>query len=202
LPFAWLHNHLWWKSRLFLWSMSFLQGIIDSFNSVFSPQYSSSSQTNFSASSSSSMEASPSSPSSSISNERVAYKLKGYYDLATQEIDKAVRAEEWGLIDDAILHYRNAHRILLEANSTPVPSFITPRWGFCYINDGFLIWLMKYCEKFEIWRICLCVLLIICLFSLLSWRWEKGVYGLVKFFIFNICVVGKSINLVKLHPKK
>lgn len=107
--------------------MSFLQGIIDSFNSVFSPQSSSSfSQTNFSASSSSSMEASPS-PSSSISNERVAYKLKGYYDLATQEIDKAVRAEEWGLIDDAILHYRNAHRILLEANSTPVPSFITPR---------------------------------------------------------------------------
>ncbi|WJX14649.1 microtubule-severing ATPase [Trifolium repens] len=103
--------------------MSFLQGIIDSFNSVFSPQSidqnSSSSQTNLSASSS--MEVSP----SSVSNERVAYKLKGYYDLATQEIDKAVRAEEWGLIDDAILHYRNAHRILLEANSTPVLSFIT-----------------------------------------------------------------------------
>ncbi|KAK2404744.1 AAA-type ATPase family protein [Trifolium repens] len=104
--------------------MSFLQGIIDSFNSAFSPQSidqnsSSSSQTNLNASSS--MEASP----SSVSNERVAYKLKGYYDLATQEIDKAVRAEEWGLIDDAILHYRNAHRILLEANSTPVPSFIT-----------------------------------------------------------------------------
>ncbi|GAU43878.1 hypothetical protein TSUD_179730 [Trifolium subterraneum] len=105
--------------------MSFFQGIIDSFNSVFSPQSidqtssSSSSQTNPTASSS--MEASP----SSVSNERVAYKLKGYYDLATQEIDKAVRAEEWGLIDDAILHYRNAHRILLEANSTPVPSFIT-----------------------------------------------------------------------------
>jgi spastin len=103
--------------------MSFLQGIIDSFNTVFSPQSidqnSSSSQTN--PRTSSSMEASP----SSVSNERVAYKLKGYYDLATQEIDKAVRAEEWGLIDDAILHYRNAHRILLEANSTPVPSFIT-----------------------------------------------------------------------------
>ncbi|CAK8542255.1 unnamed protein product [Lathyrus sativus] len=101
--------------------MSFLQGIIDSFNSVFSPQSfdpnsSSSSQTNLTA-----MEASP----SSISNERVAYKLKGYFDLATQEIDKAVRAEEWVLIDDAILHYRNAQRILLEANSTPVPSFIT-----------------------------------------------------------------------------
>ncbi|KAK2361464.1 AAA-type ATPase family protein [Trifolium repens] len=103
--------------------MSFLQGIIDSFNTVFSPQSidqnSSSSQTN--PRTSSSMEASP----SSVSNERVAYKLKGYYDLATQEIDKAVRAEEWGLIDDAILHYRNAHRILLEANSTPVPSFIS-----------------------------------------------------------------------------
>ncbi|CAJ2671128.1 unnamed protein product [Trifolium pratense] len=95
--------------------MSFLQGIIDSFNSVFSPQ---SIDQN---SSSSSMDASP----SSVSNERVAYKLKGYYDLATQEIDKAVRAEEWGLVDDAILHYRNGHRILLEANSTIVPSFIT-----------------------------------------------------------------------------
>ncbi|XP_045794483.1 spastin-like [Trifolium pratense] len=95
--------------------MSFLQGIIDSFNSVFSPQ---SIDQN---SSSLSMDASP----SSVSNERVAYKLKGYYDLATQEIDKAVRAEEWGLVDDAILHYRNAHRILLEANSTTVPSFIT-----------------------------------------------------------------------------
>jgi spastin len=101
--------------------MSFLQGIIDSFNSVFSPQ-----SIDQNSSSSSSMEASP----SSVSNERVAYKLKGYYDLATQEIDKAVRAEEWGLIDDAILHYRNAHRILLEANSTPVPSFITSRFAF------------------------------------------------------------------------
>lgn len=115
-----------WKPRVFLRGMSFFQGIIDSFNSVFSPQSlnpnsSSSSQTNLTA-----MEPSP----SSISNERVAYKLKGYFDLATQEIDKAVRAEEWVLIDDAILHYRNAQRILLEANSTPVPSFITSRFGF------------------------------------------------------------------------
>ncbi|OIV98735.1 hypothetical protein TanjilG_24906 [Lupinus angustifolius] len=67
---------------------------------------------------------SPSLPHS-ISNERVAFKLKGYLDLATQQIDKAVRAEEWGLIDEAILHYKNAQRILVEANSTPVPSFIT-----------------------------------------------------------------------------
>ncbi|KAL5058417.1 hypothetical protein RYX36_030021 [Vicia faba] len=101
--------------------MSFFQGIIDSFNSVFSPQSFNSNSSSSSETNLSSMEPSP----SSISNERVAYKLKGYFDLATQEIDKAVRAEEWVLIDDAILHYRNAQRILLEANSTPVPSFIT-----------------------------------------------------------------------------
>ncbi|XP_016198872.1 spastin [Arachis ipaensis] len=103
--------------------MSFLQGIIDSFNSVFSSDPSSSSSSSQSHLNSTSMEAA-SSPSS-VSNERVAFKLKGYYDLATQEIAKAVRAEEWGLVDDAILHYKNAQRILLEAHSTPVPSFIT-----------------------------------------------------------------------------
>ncbi|XP_057753417.1 uncharacterized protein LOC130973060 isoform X1 [Arachis stenosperma] len=106
--------------------MSFLQGIIDSFNSVFSSDPSSSSSSSSSSQShlnSTPMEAA-SSPSS-VSNERVAFKLKGYYDLATQEIAKAVRAEEWGLVDDAILHYKNAQRILLEAHSTPVPSFIT-----------------------------------------------------------------------------
>ncbi|XP_010277454.1 PREDICTED: spastin isoform X2 [Nelumbo nucifera] len=52
------------------------------------------------------------------SNERTACKLKGYFDLAKVEIDKAVRAEEWGLSDEAILHYNNAQRILLEANAT------------------------------------------------------------------------------------
>ena len=44
---------------------------------------------------------------SSVSNEKVAFKLKGYFDLAKEEIAKAVRAEEWGLINDAILHYKN-----------------------------------------------------------------------------------------------
>nr|KYP64274.1 Spastin [Cajanus cajan] len=96
--------------------MSFLQGIIDSFNSIFV----SDNNPNFP-----SMEAPSPSPSPSVSNERVAYKLKGYFDLATQEIAKAVRAEEWGLADDALLHYRNAHSILAEATSTPVPSYIT-----------------------------------------------------------------------------
>lgn len=60
-----------------------------------------------------------------VSNERAAYKLKGYFDLAKVEIDKAVRAEEWGLLDDAVFHYQNAQRILIEATSTPVPSYIT-----------------------------------------------------------------------------
>ncbi|KAL5166890.1 Spastin [Glycine soja] len=110
--------------------MSFLQGIVDSFNSIFIPDNNNYHDTNSPSSSSSStnrMEASPPPPPlpPSVSNERVAYKLKGYFDLATQEIAKGVRAEEWGLIDDALLHYRNAHSILLEANSTPVPSYIT-----------------------------------------------------------------------------
>lgn len=55
-----------------------------------------------------------------MEEERAAYKLKGYFDLAKEEIDKGVRAEEWGLLDDALLHYQNAQRILREAITTPV----------------------------------------------------------------------------------
>lgn len=66
-------------------------------------------------------------PGASVSNERVAYKLRGYFDLAKDEIAKAVRAEEWGLVDDAIAHYNNAQRVLVEATSTPVPSYISHR---------------------------------------------------------------------------
>lgn len=62
-------------------------------------------------------------------NERTAYKLKGYFELAKGEIDKAVRAEEWGLVDDAISHYHNAQKILAEGVSTPVPSYITSRYS-------------------------------------------------------------------------
>lgn len=94
--------------------MSFLKQLVGSF---------------FSDPSSSSSQQSPTSSNSPmdavVSNERAAYKLKGYFDLAKVEIDKAVRAEEWGLLDDAVLHYQNAHRILIEASSTPVPSYIT-----------------------------------------------------------------------------
>ncbi|KAK3036100.1 hypothetical protein RJ639_031681 [Escallonia herrerae] len=62
-----------------------------------------------------------------VSNERTAYKLKGYFDLAKEEIAKAVRAEEWGLADDAVSHYQVAQQILVEATSTPVPIYISSR---------------------------------------------------------------------------
>ncbi|XP_030490238.2 uncharacterized protein LOC115706663 isoform X2 [Cannabis sativa] len=100
--------------------MSFFKGLVDSLSSILSTNYS---------------ESPPNSPpmegvagpgiGASVSNERVAYKLKGFFDLATEEIDKAVRAEEWGVVDDAIKHYSNAQRILVEASSTPAPSFIS-----------------------------------------------------------------------------
>ncbi|KAJ6821873.1 uncharacterized protein M6B38_130850 [Iris pallida] len=61
----------------------------------------------------------------SVVNERVALKLKGYFDLAKEEIDKAVRAEEWGLPDDAVTHYTNAHRVLLEAKSARLPDALS-----------------------------------------------------------------------------
>lgn len=73
-----------------------------------------------------------------VSNERTAYKLKGYFDLAKEVIAKAVRAEEWGLVDDAILHYQNAQRILVEAISTPVPSYITSRYCICKALPNFV----------------------------------------------------------------
>ncbi|XP_026380246.1 spastin-like [Papaver somniferum] len=65
------------------------------------------------------------SPSIPGSNERIAYKLKSYFELGQEEIAKAVKAEESGLIDDAITHYKNAHRILLEAKDTRPPSYIS-----------------------------------------------------------------------------
>ncbi|VVA25030.1 PREDICTED: spastin [Prunus dulcis] len=107
--------------------MSFLKGIIDSFGSVFSAASASyeSHPNSDSPPNSSTMEG-IAGPGASVSNERVAYKLRGYFDLAKDEIAKAVRAEEWGLVDDAIAHYNNAQRVLVEATSTPVPSYISP----------------------------------------------------------------------------
>ncbi|CAN7063424.1 unnamed protein product [Brassica rapa subsp. trilocularis] len=109
-------------------NMSFLRGIIDSFSSIFTEE-----DNNHRHEVSKHDPTVPTSSSSmngvdgavTVTNERVAYKLKGYFDLAKEEISKGVRAEEWGLHDDALLHYRNAQRIMNEATSTPSPSYIT-----------------------------------------------------------------------------
>lgn len=105
--------------------MSFFRELIDNFSSIFSDSVSSSNTSNQNPSSSSNFHNLPT--MEGVENERAAYKLKGYFDLAKEEIDKAVRAEEWGLIDDGILHYQNAQRILGEAIATPVPSYISSR---------------------------------------------------------------------------
>lgn len=104
--------------------MSFLRGIIDSFSSIFNEE-SKHDPSVLSSASSGSMNGIDGVP---VSNERIAYKLKGYFDLAKEEIAKGVRAEEWGLHDDALLHYRNAQRIMNEASSTPSPSYISSRY--------------------------------------------------------------------------
>ncbi|GJN01055.1 hypothetical protein PR202_ga18290 [Eleusine coracana subsp. coracana] len=70
------------------------------------------------------MDAAAPSPAAVV-GERVALKLKGYFELAKEEIDKAVRAEEWGLPDDAAAHYRNALRIMLEAKAARVPDAVS-----------------------------------------------------------------------------
>ncbi|KAK4418742.1 Fidgetin-like protein 1 [Sesamum alatum] len=100
--------------------MSFLKEIIENFGSIFSDSVQS--QQNPSSTGDRSMAGDD---GVSTGNERTAYKLKGYFDLAKEEIAKAVRAEEWGIPDDAVFHYQNAQRILSEAISTPVPSYIS-----------------------------------------------------------------------------
>ncbi|RID61355.1 hypothetical protein BRARA_E00511 [Brassica rapa] len=102
--------------------MSFVRDIIDSCSSIFTVESNHDPTVSSSSSSASSMNVIDGVP---VSNERVAYKLKGYFDLAKEEIAKGVRAEEWGLRDDALLHYRNAQRIMSEATSTPSPSYIS-----------------------------------------------------------------------------
>ncbi|PON37784.1 Spastin [Trema orientale] len=105
--------------------MSFFKGLVDSLGSILSTTpYTDTSPTE-SQSSPNSPPMEPVAAGASVSNERVAYKLKGFFDLAKEEIDKGVRAEEWGIFDDAIKHYTNAQRILVEASSTPAPSFIS-----------------------------------------------------------------------------
>ncbi|XP_010559116.1 PREDICTED: spastin isoform X2 [Tarenaya hassleriana] len=105
--------------------MSFLRGIIDSFSSIFREDGNPYEPKQGPAVSSSGSMDGVVVEGAPVSNERTAYKLKGYFDLAKEEIAKGVRAEEWGLHDDAILHYRNAQRILIEAGSTPAPSYVS-----------------------------------------------------------------------------
>ena len=52
-----------------------------------------------------------------VNEERAVAKLKAYFSLGKSEINKAVRVDEWGLVDDALLHYRNADRILSEGTA-------------------------------------------------------------------------------------
>ncbi|CAH8380917.1 unnamed protein product [Eruca vesicaria subsp. sativa] len=102
--------------------MSIFKGIIDSFSSIFTEE-----DNNHRLHEESNHDPTVSGSMSVVdgANERVAYKLKGYFDLAKEEIAKGVRAEEWGLHEDALLHYRNAQRIMSEASSTPSPSYIS-----------------------------------------------------------------------------
>lgn len=110
--------------------MSFFRGVVEYIGSIFSETSSiHDSPQNRSREGASTMDEVNGFP---VSNERYASKLKGYFDLSKEEIAKAVRAEEWGLIEDAVLHYQNAQRILAEASSTAVPSFISSRYSeFC-----------------------------------------------------------------------
>ncbi|KAI4343292.1 hypothetical protein MLD38_027818 [Melastoma candidum] len=110
--------------------MSFVKGLMDSLGSIFSDasgQTPSQNPNTSSPSSLSSAGAAEAGESVVFGNERTASKLKGYFDLAKEEMSKAIRAEEWGLVDDAIHHYKTAQRVLAEGISVPVPSYITSR---------------------------------------------------------------------------
>ncbi|XP_010326163.1 uncharacterized protein [Solanum lycopersicum] len=100
--------------------MSFLKDLAETLSSIFSDTPSSPSSLNHPQENSGDRTM----DGVATGNERTAYKLKGYFELAKEEIAKAVRAEEWGLADEAIAHYHNSQKILAEGISTPVPSYI------------------------------------------------------------------------------
>ncbi|KAG6475499.1 spastin-like [Zingiber officinale] len=104
--------------------MSLLRDLVDSFSGFFSP---SADHSPPSSSTNGATDSLPSAAPPDVVAERVALKLKGYFDLAKEEIDMAVRAEEWGLADDAIAHYRNAQRVMLEAKAVRVPDVLSLR---------------------------------------------------------------------------
>ncbi|CAL9119781.1 unnamed protein product [Musa acuminata var. zebrina] len=104
--------------------MSLLKDIVNSFSEFFSRAPAASDRSPPPAPDR--MDPSPST-APAVVGERVALKLKGYFDLAKEEIDKAVRAEEWGLTEDAVAHYRNAQRVMLEAKAARVPDAVASR---------------------------------------------------------------------------
>lgn len=140
--------------------MSFLKEIVESFSSIFSNSVDS--QQSSSTTGGGSMD---SDGGVSTGNERTAYKLKGYFDLAKEEIAKAVRAEEWGLPDDAVSCYQNAQRILSEAISTPVPSYISSRYKkivvlFFIFHLPIKVFFTSTCQLWvDVFNIWLCVYL-------------------------------------------
>jgi spastin len=115
--------------------MSYLNTFFDLLSSVFSSSDPPSSSP-VSPPSSRSMEASPS--ASAVVSERVALKLKGYFELAKEQIDKAVRCEEWGLPDDAVAYYQNAQKVFQEAKAARVPDVISSRLVFRCIFISFV----------------------------------------------------------------
>nr|CAB3466838.1 unnamed protein product [Digitaria exilis] len=97
--------------------MSFLRALADTFSSLIFSSGGGSAPMDAAAG------AAPS--PAAVVGERVAVKLRGYFELAKEEIEKAVRAEEWGLPDDAAAHYRNALRVMLEAKAARVPDAVS-----------------------------------------------------------------------------
>ncbi|KAJ3672484.1 hypothetical protein LUZ60_007205 [Juncus effusus] len=118
--------------------MTYFKSLIDSFSSFFS------NPANPAASSQVSNRAMEDPPVGlAVVSERVALKLKGYFELAKEEIDKAVRCEEWGIHDDAVAFYQNALKVLLEAKAARVPDVISSREK----NQ-----VKTYQQKIEKWR--------------------------------------------------
>lgn len=124
--------------------MSFFRDIIDSFSSILTEEHNHRHEESNNVSSSSSGSSMNVVDGAAVTNERVAYKLKGYFELAKEEIAKGVRAEEWGLREDALLHYRNAQRIMTEATSTPSPSYITSKYYYYYFFFQFFFILFYF----------------------------------------------------------
>lgn len=108
--------------------MSLLRDLVDSFSGFFSSAAApSADRSPPSSSPNGATDSLPSAAPPEVVAERVALKLKGYFELAKEEIDMAVRAEEWGIADDAIAHYRNAQRVMLEAKAVRVPDVLSLR---------------------------------------------------------------------------